>query len=81
MVLHNKAVQTLLGVAPKNDPLYVGIANRYAVFFNQEVLFATMLLNEPPVPINAVLSHIKPCLLYTSTLCFGWLCLQPLQTM
>ena len=61
MVLHNKAVQTLLGIAPKNDPLYVGVANRYAVFFNREILFATLLLNESPVPINAVLSHIKPC--------------------
>ncbi|BCI61013.1 DNA polymerase III subunit beta [Solibaculum mannosilyticum] len=60
VVLHNKAVQTLLRIAPKNDPLYVGVVNRYAVFFNREILFATMLLNEPPVPINAVLSHIKP---------------------
>lgn len=62
MVLHNKGVQTLLLVAAKNDALYVGIVNRYAVFFNRDVVFATLLLDgmTSPIQAKAVLSNIKP---------------------
>lgn len=45
MILHEKALQTLVSIVKPSEELYVGIVDKFAIFMKEDMIFSTMLFS------------------------------------
>lgn len=60
MVIHKKALTVLSSIIKPDDDLYVGIVDKSAVLFKQDLIFSTLLLTGQFMDIQQVFSSLQP---------------------
>lgn len=65
LLLHEKALHILTGIVSPTDELYVGVADHFAVFMTEGLIFSTMMHTGAYAEGSRMLSHLKP--LYRAT--------------
>lgn len=60
IILHEKALGTLVSIVSPNDELYVGIAGKYAVFMKEDMFFSSRLYEGHYIESSTLVNRIKP---------------------
>lgn len=60
IILHEKALDILSSIVSPNDELYVGIADKYAVFMKENVVFSSRLYEGDYIESSKLVNNIKP---------------------
>lgn len=60
IILHEKALGTLVSIVSPNDELYVGIAGKYAVFIKEDMFFSSRLYEGHYIESSTLVNRIKP---------------------
>lgn len=60
LLIHEKAIKILSDIISSDETVFVGVADNYAVFLKEDMLFHTMMLLEKFVDVGATISKLSP---------------------